>query len=159
METINQAETFTIGQVAKLKNVSPDTLRYYDKLQLFPKITRDKNGIRHFTQEDLQWFDIIKCLKETGMPLDQIKSFVDASHQGNETLASRIGLLQKQISKIQVDIALKQQYLAKIKQKITTLGKAGGKLNKSRIEAYTDAVIAIILTIMILEFEIPDSPN
>lgn len=107
METINQAATFTIGQVAKLKNVSPYTLRYYDKLRLFPKITRDKNGIRHFTQEDLQWFDIIKCLKETGMPLDQIKSFVDASYQGNETLASRIALLQKQTSKIQADITLK----------------------------------------------------
>lgn len=30
-------------------------------------------------------------------------------------------------------------------------------MNKSRVEAFTDAVIAIILTIMILEFKTPDS--
>ncbi|MGB2511036.1 MerR family transcriptional regulator [Leuconostoc suionicum] len=46
------------------------TLRYYDKQGLLPKVIRDKNGTRHFTKEDLQWLDMIKCLKNTGMNLD-----------------------------------------------------------------------------------------
>ncbi|MDC2816851.1 MerR family transcriptional regulator [Leuconostoc suionicum] len=37
---------------------------YYQKLFVI------KNGTRHFTKEDLQWLDMIKCLKNTGMNLD-----------------------------------------------------------------------------------------
>ena len=63
----DEVVTFTIGQVANLKKISTYTLRYYDEKGLLPKVMRDQNGTRHFTREDLQWLDMIKCLKNTGM--------------------------------------------------------------------------------------------
>lgn len=83
MTTRQASRNLTIGQVAQIKTISTYTLRYYDDKGLLPKVFRDKNGNRLFTEEDLQWLDMIKCLKNTGMPLDKIKSFADASYQGS----------------------------------------------------------------------------
>ncbi len=37
--------------------------------------------------------------------------------------------------------------------------KVGIVMNKGRVEAFTDAVIAIVMTIMVLEFKTPDQPT
>ncbi|MEX0381145.1 MerR family transcriptional regulator [Leuconostoc sp. MS02] len=121
MTKYNHDETFTIGTVAELKSISAYTLRYYDKKGLLPKVFRDKNGIRQFTEEDLQWLDMIKCLKNTGMSLEQLKVFVDATYQGPQTLAARIALLKKQTEKINTHIAQQQSYLKQVNRKIKTL--------------------------------------
>lgn len=97
--TTTHPRNFTIGQVAQIKTISTYTLRYYDDQGLLPKVFRDKNGNRLFTEEDLQWLDMIKCLKNTGMPLEQIKRFVDATYQGSPTLQARLSLLNQQAKK------------------------------------------------------------
>ncbi|SYW13382.1 MerR family transcriptional regulator [Oenococcus oeni] len=121
MKVTQKEKTFTIGKVAQIKAISTYTLRYYDDQGLLPKVFRDKNGNRIFTEEDLQWLDMIKCLKNTGMPLEQIKTFVDATYQGNQTLPARISLLNQQAQKIKDNIEEQQTYLDKINQKIKTL--------------------------------------
>lgn len=121
MTTRQTPRNLTIGQVAQIKTISTYTLRYYDGQGLLPKVFRDKNGNRLFTEEDLQWLDMIKCLKNTGMPLDKIKSFVDASYQGSSTLHARLSLLSHQAAKIKDNIEEQQTYLNQINQKIKTL--------------------------------------
>ncbi|KEP88549.1 hypothetical protein X291_08990 [Oenococcus oeni IOEB_C23] len=112
---------FTIGQVAQIKTISTYTLRYYDDQGLLPKVFRDKNGNRIFTNEELKWLDMIKCLKNTGMSLEKIKTFVDDTYQGSRTLQARILLLNTQAKKIKDNIEEQQTYLNKINQKIKTL--------------------------------------
>ncbi|MBZ2202289.1 MULTISPECIES: MerR family transcriptional regulator [Lactobacillaceae] len=119
--TTTHPRNFTIGQVAQIKTISTYTLRYYDDQGLLPKVFRDKNGNRLFTEEDLQWLDMIKCLKNTGMPLEQIKRFVDATYQGSPTLQARLSLLNQQAKKIKDNIEEQQTYLNQINQKIKTL--------------------------------------
>ncbi len=63
MKTMQTPTNFTIGQVAQIKTISTYTLRYYDDQGLLPKVFRDKNGNRIFTNEELKWLDMIKCLK------------------------------------------------------------------------------------------------
>lgn len=118
--TTTHPRNFTIGQVAQIKTISTYTLRYYDDQGLLPKVFRDKNGNRLFTEEDLQWLDMIKCLKNTGMPLEQIKRFVDATYQGSPTLQARLSLLNQQAKKIKDNIEEQQTYLNQINQKIKT---------------------------------------
>lgn len=126
MKQVDEKITFTIGQVSDLKEISTYTLRYYDKQGLLPKVIRDKNGTRHFTEEDLQWLDMIRCLKNTGMNLDQIKSFVDSTYQGQETLNQRLELLKAQVEKIKQTILEQQRYIKQINKKINVLNREKG---------------------------------
>lgn len=66
---------YTIGQVSEMFALPVSTLRYYDKEGLFPEITR-KNGIRRFTEKELEALRVIACLKKSGMEIRDVKQFM-----------------------------------------------------------------------------------
>jgi len=80
---------YTIGQVAQEYNISVHTLRYYEKEGLLPFVKRTKSGIRQFDEHAMDGLKIIDCLKKTGMPLKDIKEFMDSCILGDETLVKR----------------------------------------------------------------------
>ena len=68
---------FSTGEFAKLCNVNKKTLFYYDEIGLFkPEIVKE-NGYRYYSIYQLEVFDIIHTLRDLGVPLKQIKSFID----------------------------------------------------------------------------------
>lgn len=83
---------YTIGEVAKLFQIPASTLRYYDKKGLLPMVERKKDGIRFFTDKDLQGIETIEYLKKSGMPLKDIKKFIDWCNEGEKTLQKRYEL-------------------------------------------------------------------
>ena len=87
---------YTIGEMARKLNVAPSTLRYYDKEGLLPFVERSSGGIRMFKDEDMEWLRLLGCLKKAGMPLKEIRSFMDWSRQGDATISHRLELLEKQ---------------------------------------------------------------
>lgn len=87
---------YTIGEMARKLNVAPSTLRYYDKEGLLPFVERSSGGIRMFKDEDMEWLRLLGCLKKAGMPLKEIRSFLDWSRQGDATISHRLDLLEKQ---------------------------------------------------------------
>lgn len=58
-------------------NIAPSALRYYDKEGLLPFVERSSGGIRIFREEDMDWLELIECMKRTGMPIKEIKHFID----------------------------------------------------------------------------------
>ena len=87
---------YTIGEMAQKLDVAPSTLRYYDKEGLLPFVERSSGGIRMFKDEDMEWLRLLGCLKKAGMPLKEIRSFLDWSRQGDATISQRLELLEKQ---------------------------------------------------------------
>ena len=98
---------YTIGQMAEKMQVAPSTLRYYDKEGLLPFVERSESGIRMFKDEDIEWLLIIECLKKTGMPIKEIKVFIDWCLQGDSTIAERKQLIEKQRQKWYYEMAEK----------------------------------------------------
>lgn len=84
---------YTIGDVAKMLGTAPSTLRYYDKEGLLPHMERSSGGTRVFTDEDLEWLRFIDHLKSSGMPIKEIRQFVDLYLQGDATLEERRALV------------------------------------------------------------------
>ncbi|MFD2702649.1 MerR family transcriptional regulator [Paenibacillus shunpengii] len=82
-------KTYTISEVAKELNLTPYTLRYYDKEGLLPFVERTAGGKRLFKESDMESLKIIECLKSTGMPIKEIKSFIDWCSDGDATLQQR----------------------------------------------------------------------
>lgn len=87
---------YTIGEMAKKLNVAPSTLRYYDKEGLLPFIERSDGGIRMFKDSDFGWLSTIECLKKTGMPIKEIKHFIDWYIEGDATIDKRLALINRQ---------------------------------------------------------------
>lgn len=85
----------TIGQVAKMCQLPVSTLRYYDKEGLFPAIQR-VNGIRYFSEKELDTLQITECLKQSGLDIPSIKQFIDWCDMGSATYRQRLELFQNQ---------------------------------------------------------------
>lgn len=87
---------YTVGEMAKKLNVAPSTLRYYDKEGLLPFVERSGGGIRMFQDSDFEWLSIITCLKKTGLPIKEIKHFIDWCIEGDSTIDQRLALINRQ---------------------------------------------------------------
>ncbi|MCE1253946.1 MAG: MerR family transcriptional regulator [Anaerolineae bacterium] len=80
---------YTIKQAADRLNLTAYTLRFYDKEGLLPFVERDDAGRRLFTDNNMEWLEMICCLKNTGMSLKQIKDYIQLCMQGDDTLEER----------------------------------------------------------------------
>jgi DNA-binding transcriptional MerR regulator len=87
---------YTVGEMAKQLDIAASTLRYYDKEGLLPFVERSSGGIRMFKDEDMSGLRIIECLKKTGMPIKDIKHFMDCCIEGDSTIEERLSIIKSQ---------------------------------------------------------------
>jgi len=107
-----------IAEVSERCGLSPDTLRYYERIGLIPSINRDSSGIRDYTEEDCRWIEFIKCMRNAGLPIEVLIEYVDLFQQGDETAEARKNLLIKERDKLVKKINDMQQTLALLNYKI-----------------------------------------
>lgn len=107
-----------ISDVARISGLSIHTLRYYDERGLLPQVQRAENGHRIFDEEDLNWIDIIKCLRSTEMPLSEMQHFAELVQQGPLTASQRRALLESHRHKVERRMHEIQEALARIDDKI-----------------------------------------
>lgn len=109
----------TIQEVAKITGVSADTLRYYEKINLLPRIRRESSGHRRYDDSDLGWIWFLKLLRETGMPIRGMQQFVALTNASDRTIPQRIELLREHRSKLAHQINDLRTYLETLDKKIT----------------------------------------
>jgi len=102
---------YTVGEMAKMLSVAPSTLRYYDKEGLLPFVERSSGGMRMFKEADFEWLFIIDCLKKTGMPIKDIRDFIEMVMKGDETIGERLELFNKQRKAVEEQISQLQATL------------------------------------------------
>lgn len=107
-----------VAEFSKRVNISSHTIRYYDKVGLLDDIHRLSSGHRHFQEKDIVWFEFIQRLKDTGMPIKQIREYAELRKKGKATLASRHAMLKAHSSKLSDQIQTQQLHLEKLKDKI-----------------------------------------
>lgn len=112
--------SFTIKDVSDKLNLSSHTIRYYEKEGVIPRVKRNENGIREYTTTDIQWLELVCCLKETGMPLKDIKKIVRLSLVTNteNTLEERLEILTNHKNKVLEHMKSTEKNLMKINKKI-----------------------------------------
>lgn len=101
---------FSAGELAKLQNISKQTLLYYDKIGLFqPSYTDPENGYRFYSVEQLDYLDTILIMKKIGFPLNEIKK-----HMKNYTTKNSMFFFRNQLNVIEHKI----QELSLIKNRL-----------------------------------------
>lgn len=109
---------YSIRQISEKTGLTPHTLRYYEKEGLLPHVRRSQSGLRRFTESDLEWLGLVCCLKSTGMSIRQIRTFVELSMQGEDTLRQRCEILCRHKGHVQDQIKVMKKHLEKVTQKI-----------------------------------------
>lgn len=79
----------TIAEVSEKYGVTQDTIRYYERIGLVPRVNRKKSGIRDFTQEDCNWVEFIKCMRNAGLSIESLIEYVALYQQGERDTWSK----------------------------------------------------------------------
>jgi len=95
---------WTTGEVAKQRNISLRTLRYYDHIDLLTPSQRDESGKRYYSEEDLFQLEKILILKSLSLPLEDIRNLL-AKLSYKQILVSHYNHLQEQLSALQGSIS------------------------------------------------------
>jgi len=109
---------YSPSQVAEMTGFSLDTLRYYDKIGLLDELDRTPGGQRIFTEDDVAWLGILRCLRDTGMPIARMQRYARLARAGDETLAERIAVLEEHDRTVEEQIARLRDQQTHIRDKI-----------------------------------------
>jgi len=108
----------TIAEVSEKFGISPDTLRYYERIGLIPPVNRNKSGIRDYTEEDCRWVEFIKCMRGAGLPIEALIEYVTLFQQGDETVEARKELLIDQRNELSARMEDMKKTLERLNSKI-----------------------------------------
>lgn len=102
--------TYTPAEAAERTGFSLDTLRYYERSGVLAPVARTNGGRRQYSEQDLGWLGMVRCLRDTGMPIAQLKRYADLA-MDDDTVPERIALLEAHDAEVQarIDELLEQQ--------------------------------------------------
>ncbi len=123
---------YTIKQAADIMNVTPVTLRYYDKQGLLPLVKRTESGYRMFSEDDIAMLRVIDCLKKTGMPIKDIQQFSKWVQMGDNSLQERYDMFLERKQTVEKQIAELQETLKFVEHKC--------EYYRSALEAGTESI-------------------
>ena len=112
------SSTLSPGQAVEQSGFSIDTLRYYERIGLLDGIERAPSGHRRFGDDDLEWLGVLRCLRDTGMPIAQMRRYAELARGGETTLADRLTLLIEHDTCVRERIAALQAEQAHLQEKI-----------------------------------------
>lgn len=107
-----------ISEVGEKYGLTPDTLRYYERIGLIPPVKRRPNGIREYDDYSCGWIQFIHCMRKAGMPVETLVEYVQLYQQGSVTKEARKELLLEEHRRLNERIvelqAVKERLLYKI---------------------------------------------
>ena len=110
--------SYLIRQISEITGLPASTLRYYEKEHLLPAVKRNENGNRIYEDQDLDWISIITCLRDTNMPIMDIKKFVALCALGDSTLEERRALIVAHKHSVEKQMCVLQGHMKHIDHKI-----------------------------------------
>ena len=125
---------YTIGQVSEMFGLPVSTLRYYDKEGLFPTMER-KNGIRKFSETELEALRVIECLKASGLEIKDIKLFMQWCTEGPATYLQRKELFERRREAVHEEMEQLKKTLAMLEFKCWYYDVAIADGNEERLES------------------------
>jgi DNA-binding transcriptional MerR regulator len=106
------------GEAADRIGVSIDTIRYYEKIGLLHGIRRDSGGRRVFSDDDLSRLGLLRCLRDSGMPIARLRRFAELLQDGDDNAEQRAALLEEHDQEIDDKVAQLRLEQERVREKI-----------------------------------------
>ena len=116
----------TVGEAAAKVGLSVHTLRWYEQEGLVSPVERDTAGRRRYREEDLDWLQLLTCLRGTGMPVREMRRYAELARTGPATVAERLRLFEEHRERVLERIAELQRDLDAINVKIDMYRRMDG---------------------------------
>ena len=107
-----------IAEVSKQYDISADTLRYYERIGLLPRVHRNASGVRDYDETDLARVKFIKCMRGANVSIEALIEYMQLFAEGDATLAARKAILEEQRDLVHERIAEMQAGLDRLDYKI-----------------------------------------
>lgn len=103
----------TIKEVCGNYDITPDTLRYYERVGVIPEVGRTAGGIRNYSETDIKWVENAICMRSAGVPVEMIIEYVRLFQMGDATFEARCSLLKEAYAEVE---AVKKKYDEELKR-------------------------------------------
>jgi DNA-binding transcriptional MerR regulator len=113
-----------IAEVSERYGISPDTLRYYERIGLIPPVNRNEGGIRDYNETDVKRVEFIKCMRGAGLPIEVLIEYVGLVQQGDATIEARKQILKEQREHLMARMIEMQKTLDVLDYKISVYENA-----------------------------------
>ncbi|HFU4386917.1 TPA: stress response transcriptional regulator NmlR [Streptococcus suis] len=105
-------------EVCEVTGLSADTIRYYERIGLVPKIARKSSGVRDFAENDIAILEFVCCFRSAGMSIERLIENMGLVQAGNSTVEARIDLLKEEQEELRSRLVEIQEALDRLDYKI-----------------------------------------
>ena len=95
--------SYKINQVAQKIGVKPQIIRYYEHEGMLSNISRNPNGYRSYSEEDISYIrflESVKKLKRSGLPLIDLREYAKLINSENKGCTVEKKALEDEYEKI-----------------------------------------------------------
>lgn len=111
MRSSLERTTYQIGELAARSGLTPDTLRYYERLGLLRPSRRSAGGFRLYDEATFDRLRFIKQAQLLGLSLDEIHALVSYRGQGGTKRCRRVrDLLRAKLADLERQLAELQEF-------------------------------------------------
>ena len=114
----------TIKEVCEKFDLTPDTLRYYERVGVIPEVGRTKGGIRDYSEQDIKWVENAVCMRSAGVPVEMLIEYVKLFQEGDSTITARRDLLMEARVEVQKNLDRYQATMDRLNYKISRYEEA-----------------------------------
>ena len=119
--TTSTTEPLTIREAAAFLGVPEDTVRYYERIGLTPRVGRAANGHRRYDENDLGWLRFVTAMRAAGMSIETLTRYAELTRLGDETIAQRRAILVDHAAALSTRIDQMRASLDQVHWKIARL--------------------------------------
>ncbi len=99
--------TLRAGEIARMTEVSPDTVRYYERRGLLPRVPRDANGYRKYPESAIRRIMVVRRALDAGFSVRELSQVLRERDAGGapcrQVLAigrDRLGELERRVEQL-----------------------------------------------------------
>ena len=95
---------YTVKEMAEKMGLTTYAVRYYDNAGLIPEVGRSSGNSRLFSDYNLAWLKIVHCLRSTGLPVTEVRRYIQMCREGDSTIPERAALITAQERKLKAQL-------------------------------------------------------
>lgn len=113
-----------MAEMSVVTGVSGYTLRYYERAGLIEAVTRSSGNQRRYQPGDVEWVRFLLRLRETGMPIAQMREYAALRAQGDASIRARLTLLAEHHERLREQITTLRGHERALRAKVETYRQA-----------------------------------
>jgi DNA-binding transcriptional MerR regulator len=130
---------YTVKEMADKMGLTTYAVRYYDNAGLIPEVVRSGGNSRLFSDYNLAWLKLVHCLRSTGLPIAEVRRYIEMCREGDSTIPERAALIdaQEKSLRAQLDELNRQMEILQYKKhyyEVLLAGKTKDRCNPASIQ-------------------------